>query len=148
MLIKYHDRADVVAEYDPATGALRVLPRPASVPFGATAGWFSILDGSCVVLSVAADGTFRLRVGAHEVLVSASTRTSWRSENGTSTLVVTDGVLDAELSYPSGTPRSSNDLTPLVETEDDDFGLFLTNLLADPERMARIASLARPAASP
>jgi hypothetical protein len=46
----------------------------------------------------------------------------------------------ADFASPSALPRSAHDLTPFVEDEHEDCGLFLANLVGDPERMGRVAA--------
>lgn len=138
MLLSYHGGVGVIAELDTDTGALRLLPRPVGMPLGLTEGWFSIVQGACVAVFVGPDDRFRLRVGDHEAIVDESVQAEWCSREGESTLTVQMGGQDVRLSYPSAEPRSPNDLTPFVEEADDDFGLFLRDLLGDVDRMARV----------
>lgn len=140
MLLSCHGRADVIADFDAELGTLQAFPRPSSVPFGETVGWFSFLDGVCVVLYVDGRGQFRLRIGAQEIAVDDSVKVEWARREQRSVLVVKSGKACLELSYPNVPPRSDADLTPFVEAADDDFGLFIFQVLGDPERMARVAA--------
>ncbi|UUI73049.1 hypothetical protein [Cellulomonas xiejunii] len=143
MLLSYHGRAAVVADLDAELGALRLLPRPSSVGFGDTVGWFCVLDGVCVVLYVGDDDRFRLRIGDREVVVDDSVRVGWTRQQRRCALVVDSAHMHLEVSYPPPPPRSPDDLTPFVEESDDDFGLFVSEVLGDPERMARVAARVR-----
>lgn len=140
MLLSWHGRAALIGDFNAELGTVRVFPRPPSVPFGETAGWFSFLDDVCVVLYVDDDGLFRLRIGAEEVIVQDSVDVEWARHEQHSMLVIKSDQMSSKVVYSSAPPRSAADLTPFVEAADSDFGLFIFEVLRDPDRMARVAA--------
>ncbi len=140
MLLQYHNRRGIVAEFSPDDGNLEVLQRPAGVV--RTDGWFSVLGGALVAF-YRARGSLWLRVGAHVLEIGEDPAIpEWRRETHRSVLrVVVDGET-VELRYRTGPfeqPTLANDPTPFVESEDWDFGLFITNVLSSDERRAVIS---------
>lgn len=136
MLVQYHDRFDVVAEFDPGSGRIRVMPRPAGTGPSATDGWFAILSGACVVF-YRLGGQLWLRVGDRSFGLDGGASVDWRVEGGESVLVVVDGSGQVVLRYAPGPlsgPPLSEDPTPFVANEDWDLGLFVANVMSDEER--------------
>ena len=140
MLIQYYERMDVIAEFDPETGRLHPMPRPSHLPFSATDGWFSILDGTCVVFYRHRRRLW-LRAGAELFALDENTALAWGADRGVSWFQVADSHRTIVLRYPSGPPWGpplSEDPTPFVHDEDWDLGLFITNVMSDEERRRRI----------
>jgi hypothetical protein len=136
MLVQYHDRFDVVAEFDPGSGRIRVMPRPPGTGSSATDGWFAILSGACVVFYRWGEQLW-LRVGDRSFDLDAGASVSWRVEGGEAVLVVVDGGGQVVLRYTPGPlsgPPLSEDPTPFIEKEDWDLGLFVANVMSDVER--------------
>jgi hypothetical protein len=136
MLVQYHDRYDVVAEFNPESGQIRPLPRPAELGPTGTDGWFAILAGTCVVF-YRDTGRLWLRVGDRTFDVDANASVDWRIEEGNAVFSVADDVGQVVVKYPSGPlsgPSLCDDPTPFVEEEDWDLGQFVTNILNDEER--------------
>lgn len=136
MLLQYHDRFDIVAEFDLETGRTELLPRPSSLPLTATEGWFSVLGGVFVLFFRHA-GRLWLRVGDKTFDLDTEPTVEWRREGGMSILMVADDEGELVLRYRAG-PRSgpplSDDSTPFVDEEDWDLGLFVSNVVLDEER--------------
>lgn len=136
MLLQYHNRFDIVAEFDPDTGQIDVLPRPQGLSVAATDGWFSLLSGVCVAFFRQA-GQLRLRVGDRCFALDQDVSIEWHSDDNTSILKVADRDGEIALRYRTG-PRSGpalpDDQTPFIDQEDWDLGLFVSNVMFDEER--------------
>jgi hypothetical protein len=136
MLLQYHGRFDVVAEFDPGAGRIDVLPRPQDLPVEGTEGWFSILAGVCAVF-FRHDGRLWLRVGERTFDLDREPTVEWRRQGETSVLTVVDDNGEAVLRYRAGPPFGpalSDDPTAFVEDEHWDLGLLVSNVLLDEER--------------
>ncbi len=136
MLVQYHERFDVIAEFDPESGRVQPLPRPDGLSPGGTDGWFAILGGVCVVFYRQA-ARLRLQIGGRTFDLDGDASVDWRVEDRTAVFTVTDESGQVMLRYtsgPSSGPWVSDDPTPFVEEEDWDLGLFISNVIFDEER--------------
>lgn len=138
MLVQYHDRFDVVAEFDPPSGQLRVRPRPPGLSPAGTEGWFSILGGSAVVFYRHTNHLW-LRVGERVFDLDGGASVDWCSEEGFAVLRAHDSTSEVLIRYPAG-PNLDQDPTPFVEEEDWDLGLFVANVVLDEERSELVRS--------
>lgn len=138
MLVQYHDRFDVVAEFEPRSGQLRLKPRPAALAPTATDGWFSMLSGMCVVFYRQANRLW-LRIGQRIFDLDGDASVDWQSESGTAVFRAIDSAGPVTLTYPAG-PDLGPDPTPFVADEDSDLGLFVANVLFDEERSELVRS--------
>lgn len=149
MLIQYHDHFDVVGDFDPESGRIQIRPRRQAEPSSGTAGWFSILEGTCVVF-YRASGKLWLRVGDRRFDLDSGTSVSWYTEQRRAVFKVSDSSGDTVLRYLAG-PRSGpplvDDTTPFAEPEHWDLGLFVTNVLGDEERSHLLRSAAADSSS-
>jgi hypothetical protein len=140
LLIKYHDRIDIIAEFDPETGRTDILPRPQGLPVTGTDGWFSLLGGLCVVF-YRQGGRLWLRAGERIIDLDRDPTIEWHREGDISSLTIGDQRGEIVLRYRTG-PRSGpalqEDPTPFVDEEDWDLGLFLSNVMFDAERIELI----------
>ncbi|MFJ4188896.1 hypothetical protein [Kitasatospora sp. NPDC089509] len=134
MLIADFDRYGRCADFDPATG--RLGPGRAVAPGESTHGHYGRLGRTPVVFYRGADG-LRLRAGEHDVLLDAATPVRHRIAEPECVLTVGQGI---ELRYP--VPPEwyglADDPTPFVEPDHFDLGLFVANVLAHPDRGARL----------
>ena len=121
------------------TGSIEMMPRPSGLQFADTEGWFSILAGVCVVF-YRLDGRLWLRVGERVFdLDHRDGAIKWERHGEFSILSVSGGREFISLRYragPSQGPPIEDDLTPFVEHEDWDLGLFVSNIVFDEERAA------------
>ncbi|MBD0689495.1 hypothetical protein [Streptomyces sp. CBMA123] len=133
MLIADFDVYGRAAEFDPATG--RLGPARAVDAGQRTHGHYGRVGRTGVVFYRGADG-LRIRVGECDIRLDAATTVRHRIVEPECVLTV--GRI-AELRYP--VPPQwyglAEDLTPFVEAEDFDLGLFVANVLADPDRADR-----------
>ena len=132
MLVQYHDRFDVVAEFDSRSGDLRVQPRPAGLPPSGTDGWFSILGGTCVVFYREL-GHLWLRVGQRTFDLDGGASVDWEGDDANARFRATDASGTVALTYRRE-PELADDPTPFIEDEDGDLGLFIANVMFDEER--------------
>jgi hypothetical protein len=141
MHIHSRDRFADVASYDPVTGALDEHKRavcehdgPDHIP----EGHYARLAGTLVVF-YRLNGSLWLRMGDTVTnLNPSSTEVRWDKQGAVSRLTLfSDGGVIATLQYE---PRFSS--TPydfgMEEPGDFDFGLFISNVLADPAWRGRI----------
>lgn len=143
MFIQYHDRFDVVAEFEPDSGRIRVIPRPQGGSPDMTDGWFAILSGVCVVF-YRWGGRLWLRVGDRTFDLDGDASVDWKAEAGMAVFVVTDHNGQVVLRYTPGPlsgPSLSEDLTPFAEQEDWDLGLFVVNVMSDEERLELVRNV-------
>ena len=135
MLVQSHDRFDVVAEFDPSSGRLVPQPRVPGTEPHATSGWFAVLDGRCIVF-FREHGKLKLRIGTSLFLVDSGAIVGWKASGQHVVLSVSNSSMQASVLYQAGPPGVPLDLdpTPFVSSEDWDFGLFVFNVVSDPER--------------
>ncbi|MEV0643827.1 hypothetical protein AB0I28_01050 [Phytomonospora sp. NPDC050363] len=137
MIVQSHDTWGETAEFDPRTGELRGVTSYATATERDRAG-------------VAFDGLYTRKIGRLTLLYreggglvlwlagrpwpATAETVRWSKRLGLATLSVDGGP---GIRYmPTG--RIPFDLTPFVEDEDFDFGLYVHNVLADPARASRI----------
>ncbi len=140
LLVQSFSRFSRVGYFDPATGVVEALSRKAaglsdSAPI---AGHFGRLGGRRIVL-FRDGGALALRVDDRAYGITADTQA--RLERGWlfHTLTLHHGgavVLSITYRRPFIFPPLSWDFTPFAEEEHFDFGLFLYNVIASPERQA------------
>jgi hypothetical protein len=134
--VQYHERFDVIAEFDPASGRIQPIPRPTGLSPAATEGWFSILAGTCVVF-YRSSAHLWLRVGDQTFDLDGEASVDWRVEDGSAVFAAADDTGQVLLRYRAGPfsgPSISDDPTPFVEDEHWDLGLFIANVMFDEER--------------
>jgi hypothetical protein len=132
MLVQYHDRFDVVAEFNPSSGQLRVQSRPPGLSPAGTEGWFSILAGITVVFYRQTNHLW-LRVGERVFDLDGGASVSWSSAGGVAVFRAEDSSGEVVVRYRAG-PNLAEDPTPFVEDEDWDLGLYVANVVSDEER--------------
>jgi hypothetical protein len=132
MLVQYHDRFDVVGEFSPSSGHLRVQPRPPGLSPSGTEGWFSILAGVAVVFYRQANHLW-LRIGERVFDLDGGASVDWRREGDVAVFRVEDSSGEVAVTYQAG-PNLDPDPTPFIEDEDWDLGLYIANVLFDEER--------------
>jgi len=125
---------DVLAEYDPLTGAFTTFYRkavPLRVSSAVPQGLFDIL-GDKRVLLYRLDGILYLDVGGksmpmESLVVELGPRGSTRTLR-----VLVKGIVAAEVTYEP---------TPFIEDEDFDFGVLIANVSRDKRRQSEMFSL-------
>jgi hypothetical protein len=123
-----------VGRFNPGTGVLETFPREAGEP--GPEGHFAELDGRLVVLYRAADG-LRVACDGRSWRADAST-VRWSDRQGERTFSLNEpGQPALELRYRPA-ELDADDLTPLADAEDWDFGLFVAEVVGDADRAARI----------
>ncbi|MFI9365141.1 hypothetical protein ACIG5E_29435 [Kitasatospora sp. NPDC053057] len=133
MLVAGFDVSGRAADFDPATG--RLGPERTVDSGRMTHGHYGQLAGARVVFYRGADG-LRIRVGERDTRLDAATAVCHQVVGRQCVLTVGQVT---ELRYPVPPEWSGleNDLTPFVDAEDFDLGLFVANVLADRDRAAR-----------
>ncbi|MFI9163443.1 hypothetical protein [Kitasatospora aureofaciens] len=134
VLLARFDTFGLGADFEPATGELG--PERAIGPGQATHGHYGELAGTGVVFYRDTDG-LHVRVGERECRVDAATAVRhWVRE---SECVLAIGQF-AELRYPAPSEWSDleKDMTPFIDAEDFDLGLFIANVARDRDRAERI----------
>lgn len=139
MRVQSHDVFGRAGWFEPETGrfdekagdkAVELAQHPLS-------GHYSRLGDQLAVFYRRGDG-LRLRVGDLDISLDEGTKVVWSSESGISTFkVLTAGAVVICVSYPAAS-YVEGDLTPFVELEDFDFGLFVANVVASEERFNSI----------
>ena len=147
-----HDRPVLLAAFRNAWRRFELYPesmRVRKVPLwrslvGRTAmdpqGWFGSLGGTPVALFVR-EGTLNLLVGDKLLRVDENTTARLTGQGGNRVLTVyIKSSRQVTLPYrrPTPWPPVEVDPTPMIEEEDYDYGLFLRNMIEDPERQRRI----------
>lgn len=134
--LQYFDRALVCANFDPAT--LTIVFEGTEKPswIGEVSGVCTILAGSLVVLAKHA-GTLRLFVGNRSASLDEVALELRGSFEERELIVVWPGSARDRLCYsPIG--WIENDPTPFVERSHFDFGMYLGEVAADPDRQSRL----------
>ncbi|MFJ7278543.1 hypothetical protein [Kitasatospora sp. NPDC098663] len=134
MLIASFDTYRLVADFDPATGELS--SERAVEPGQETHGHYGELAGSTVVFYRDADG-LHLRVGDRECRIDSPALVRHRIQEPECVLEI-DQVAELHYPVPSEWYGLENDLTPFVEAEHFDFGLFIANVVESEVRTGRI----------
>jgi hypothetical protein len=137
MLVGSHDMFRKVGCFDRETGVLQEAERSEVVLSGvAQCGHYSRAGGDLTVFYRVDDNFYLWLSGrqwsAEPLLVD------WSKKGHESCLTVQDRAgIQAQIRYEVQ-PREPYDMTPFIEDEDWDFGLFVTNVLNSPGRRARI----------
>ncbi|MER8105535.1 hypothetical protein [Kitasatospora sp. NPDC094016] len=134
MLLASFDLFGRVADFEPATGELS--PERAIEPGQETHGHYGALAGTVVVFYRDSDG-LHLRVGVGECRIESSAQVRHRIQEPECVLDI-DQVAELRYPVPSEWYGLENDLTPFVEAEDFDFGLFIANVVGDQRRVEGI----------
>lgn len=145
MLVQSHERYDTVAKFDPGSGLLTSFPRPARLGPSGTDGWYSVL-GSDLVVFYRHEGRLHLRVSTRLWRADTGLEVSWEREGNQAVLTIGEGSSRFGLSYDPPTvpgPPLASDLTPFVESEDWDLGLFIANVLNDQARLELVRDARR-----
>jgi hypothetical protein len=136
-----HGRHAEVADFDPKTGALARRERTSEDDGEPIRGLYADLDGETAVFYRGDDGQLRLRVGDVVCPFGADPGGfTWSSDRGRSAIAIQNAKgerIDVQYDVPDWPPPSL-DLTPFIEREHFDFGLFVRNVLADPARAQRL----------
>ncbi len=129
------DRFGEQVPFDPGTSVLGpVVNRTGSPGPGEIAGHFGRLGDTLAVL-YRADGSLRLLLGDQDIVVTAGLEV--RHERGVAVNSLTVGTRRIEYPRPAD-ELDEDDPTAFAEPEDFDLGLFLANVLGDPERCDRM----------
>ncbi|MFG2819774.1 hypothetical protein ACGFX4_10135 [Kitasatospora sp. NPDC048365] len=132
MLVDHFSRSGWVAEFDAGTGAIGGH-REASAG-ERTSGRYEVLGDTPVVLYREA-GHLVLRIGVHRVEFEKARIRHRIGERHCSLLV---NEVTVRYPIPDELYDLADDLTPFVEAEHFDFGLFLAEIARDTDRAARI----------
>ena len=141
MLLQSYKVHDVLADFDPVTGAFLQFSRGAEPAraAGQEAGDFDYIDGKRVLV-FRFDGNLYMQVDDQRMRLDEIS-VELRCPNGRRILCVLSrgkAVLELTCDPPVLDPPLSDDPTPFVEEQDFDFGLFLANLSRDRSRQSRI----------
>lgn len=141
MFVVSCDRFVDVGDFDPVSGVLDVYPRARVAGRPMVFGSFAWLSGQlCVFYRF--EGVLWLQVGDRRWPLEDGFSVEWVSfGDELSELVVRDKSSDEDLvriSYQPTGQLYDDDVTPFVEREHFDFGLFVWNVLNDEDRRRRI----------
>lgn len=142
MYVESHDRFADVGEFNPKLGRLEVYPRSDVTGTPPLGGHFSHLSGELCVL-YRLEGALWLQVRENQWrLEEQGVSVDWTSlGEDLSELVVRDKGREIVCVRYQPTGRLyEDDVTPFVELEHFDFGLFVRNVLGDSGRRRRIYS--------
>jgi hypothetical protein len=131
MRVNSFDQWAEVGEFTLSNGELSVLPR-ADAPGAEPHGVYTYLAGTLTVF-YRVDDDLHLRHGDRTIALIGAVA-SWQAGAGVARLQIDDLVLN----YQRESGLVEGDVTPFVEDEDFDFGLFVANVLNDPGRRERI----------
>lgn len=148
MLVKSHDRYAVLGVFDPQSGRLDEIPRidPVTGQDRTTAdlicGHFTIV-AETVVVFYRYNGYLWLRLGRDaRQLEPGPSPFRYSRVHDRARMSLVDGAREVvSVEYTAGPesgPPLSKDMTPFVETEDWDFGLFVHNRLRSKARRERM----------
>lgn len=135
ILLQSQDKFDEVAELDPASGKLRWLSKEqARSPH--IQGHVSRLGNKVACLYRSDDGTLHFRIDNQVFPLNPGTFVSHTKGRPNTLSVIRGGTVLYKWVYtsPDIDPPLEFDPTPMVEEEDFDFGLFVSNVSRDPER--------------
>jgi hypothetical protein len=143
LILRSHASAWRFAEFNPATGHIRRIPVWKFLRFRRrqTDGWFSDIGGTFVALFRAA-GQLSLAVGGDVIPFDDEVRIEHKKARTENELVISRGPMfrrSIRYSSPHPWPPLDRDLTPNVEEEQYDFGLFVHNVYHDASRRIRLA---------
>jgi len=129
-------------EFEPSTGQCKKVPfwRMTWRKKPHAAGWYSHLGSVDVALYVDG-GTLRLRVGQLTMPLDTRTTAHLSKKNEENALHISHPdhpEIVVAYTRPHPWPALEDDPTVGVEPEHHDFGLFLYNVINDPDRQARI----------
>lgn len=141
ILLRSSDRYGEYAEIDTATGEIVWYPGQsgAVVGLGHIDGHIAVIDGYAVCL-YRERGRLHLRIGAVDSEITDDTSAEL-AQGKVSVLTLSRhavGCFRWMYKRPVVEPPLDIDPTPFVEEEDFDFGLFVRNVMANPERRQRI----------
>ena len=142
MIIHSFDTFGEVRHLDPATGMLTPAAISSTGGPPAVHGHYGRL-GDTLVLLYRMGADLYLRIGETVVLVDKTTSITYRRVKDHWELEVTDestGDVTARVEYslPEPIVAPEEDPTPFAEPEDFDFGLFISNVVNNAERMSLI----------
>lgn len=144
MLVQSNDKFNRVGDFDPRSAKLVEFDREQASPellASPLAGHFTMLAGKQVVFFRFED-RLRLSIEGEVWDLTDGLEFEWESAGESSLLRLRNGDLVAcEVKYEPGPktgPPLKDDPTPFVEMEDWDFGLFIHNVLGNPDRAAGI----------
>jgi hypothetical protein len=137
VIVQCFDEYGLVADFDAEHGVLRSKARPGALLPGHVDGWYSNLAHTCVVF-YRSENRLCLNVADEHFELDGCTVVTWRQIESGAQLTVTDSARQMTLTYVSPGLDLADDLTPFVESEDFDFGLFIANVAADRDRSERI----------
>jgi hypothetical protein len=134
VLLQSNDRFNEIAELSLDTGDWRVTQR--SHEDRPTDGFYSIL-GKTFCAVVRSGGKLLIRIGETQMELTDDVSIEVSGPNSSRLLVVTrEGIPHVRHEYSCPNGQIEGDMTPFVEDEDFDFGLFLSNLSRNPKRQA------------
>jgi hypothetical protein len=141
MRVYSFDQHAEVADFVPADGTLRTYRR--SVAPTRTAplrGHYATLDRELAVLYRDAGGLKFFRPGVGVIDLDSGITASWQLVTRNKAQLSISGDKPVQIVYRSNANRIAAQIaaTPNASREDWDFGLFITNVLKNPERRDRI----------
>ena len=140
VLLRSNERFNDVVELDEGSGVWRKTTRLENVP-SKTDGFYSILSEVFFALFRSGNQLY-VRIGDTQIELTEDVKVtvSGPPENRLITLIANGTRISHTYSLSSAS--IAGDITPFVEDEDSDFGLFLSNIVGSPERQAILRSRA------
>ena len=134
VLLQSNDRFNEVAELSLDAGDWRVTQR--SDESRPTDGFYSIL-GKTFCAVVRSGGKLLIRIGETQMELTEDVSIEVSGPSSKRVLVVSrEGIPCVRHEYSCLKGHIEGDMTPFIEDEDFDFGLFLSNLSRNPRRQA------------
>lgn len=132
--LRSNERFNDVVELDENSGEWRAPTRSEVVP-SQTDGYYSILSNAfCAVFR--SENQLYVRIGDKTVELTGDVEISVHGPPENRVISLKAGGTRVSHSYALSSASIDGDVTPFVEDEDFDFGVFLANIASNPERQA------------
>ena len=131
LCLRSNERFNHLVWFDPAIQA--VTPLDPDTPAPDVSGLFGVA-GAHSLLLYKLDDRLMLHAGGKTIPITPEAAAEIKAQDDAQTLIVTVGGTEAlRLDYRPE-PGIENDPTPFVDDEDEDFALFVANIISAPPR--------------
>lgn len=141
ILLRRHSRFGTIAAFDQVSAAWSEVSQPISSASEDIVGLYEFLSGKfCAIFRLNHD--LFIRIGDRQLKLSKSVNISASGHNTKRVLsIYGPEIAMITLEYIATEPRDDDDLTPFIEPEDLDFGLFLSIIANNPSRQSVLKGL-------